>query len=325
MQLELKGLTYSLSHKRILENLDFQLEKAQMTAILGANGAGKSTLLQLMAGLLDPEEGQILFKGEKVWGPSFRLVPGHPKIALVRQDSRLLPMHSVRDNLVYVLRAYDTSFQTQKIKELASLLGIEPNLDRVVKYLSGGEQQRVAIAVALASGPELLLLDEPFSQTDRYIKQELKHYLGEVVRQLEVGIVFVTHDPEEALALSDEIVILHEGRLIERGKGRDLYYQPKQEVTAVLTGLCNWLPKSLFKEVDTLHSIGENWLLRPDQVTFHTRSGNACYPSKVEKVEFAGFYELYHLWLIEQEVTIFATKTTAIENPTLGEKLWISF
>ena len=323
MLLEVKGLGFSLEQKPALQNITFQIPAPQITSILGTNGAGKSTLLQAIAGLLDPKEGEILFQGEKVWGPAYRLVPGHPKIALVKQDNRLLPMHTVRDNLRYVLRAYEENYQKEKIEELAHLVGIGAYLDRVVKYLSGGEQQRTAIAAALASHPGLLLMDEPFSQTDVYVKQELKQYLQEIVRQLEIAIVIVSHHPEEALALSDEIFILDQGQLIESGKGSTLYYHPQQETTARLTGVCNWLPKQDFPELAHLHPLGENWLLRPDQIKLvEERETLTGY---IDKIEFAGFYRIYHLRLASSGHSLVAFQLGATPPFHVGQQVGLSF
>lgn len=323
MLLEVQELSYSIEEKEVLKNVSFEVQAAKITSVLGANGSGKSTLLRLMAGLLDTGSGKILFQSEKVRGPSCRLVPGQPGVALVRQDNRLFPMHTVRDNLLYVLRAYEEEYQTEKIAELTELLGLAPNLDRVLKFLSGGEQQRVAIAAALASGPELLLMDEPFSQTDMYLKQQLREYLVQVVLQLGVGLLFVTHDPQDALSLSDEIMVLDQGHIIESGQSKSLYYHPQHKATAMLTGYCNWLPVGTFASSQAWHRIGEEYLLRPDQFTILPESTPGTYQAKVVKVEFAGFYQIIHLLLVDLNIEVTVTQITSAIHPKVGEVVWV--
>ena len=324
MLLEVIDLSYSREHKEILNNINFEVEASKITAVLGANGSGKSTLLSLLSGLLDRTSGEIIFQEKKVVGPAYKLVPGHQGIALVRQDARLTPYATVRENLLYVLRMYDENYQVEKIAELSSLLGITSYLERVVKFLSGGEQQRVAIAAALASEPELLLMDEPFSQTDMFLKQELKHYLFQVVQQLGVGLLFVTHSPDDALAMSDTILVLHQGQIVEKGNSEQLYYKPTNKATAYLTGYCNFLPTKKLESV-RLQQIGDEYLIRPDQIVFSKTANKNSQLAVVKKIEFCGFYQGYYLYLSALATELFATKSTTTDNPKVGEEIWVDF
>ena len=320
MLLEVKDLSYSREHKEILNKLTFEISSAKITSVLGANGSGKSTLLSLLAGLLDPSAGQIVFKNKKIIGPSFKLIPGHDGIALVRQDARLTPFATVRENLKHVLRMYDTEGQEAKLNDLAQLLGLNLLLDRVVKYLSGGEQQRVAIAAALASEPELLLMDEPFSQSDVYLKQELKGYLTSIVEHLQISLLFVTHSPEDALSLSDTIMVLHNGEIIENGNPNELYFKPKHQATARLTGHCNFLSLNPFEL--PLHQIGNYFLLRPDQLAILKSESENCLKAKVLKVEFNGFYEGFYLKVDGLDQLLYTTAPTSDSNPKVNEMVW---
>ena len=325
MLLEVQNLSHQWEDRKVLQELNFKVKAAKITVILGANGTGKSTLLKLMAGLLDTQSGKILFEGEKVRGPGCMLVPGHPSIALVKQDSRLSPNITVRENLLYVLRAYDEEYQNEKIQGLSKLLNVEPILDRVVNFLSGGEKQRIAIAAALASSPELLLMDEPFSQTDMYLKQELKQYLSQIVEHLGIGLLFVTHDPQDALSLADEIIVLHEGQIVEQGNSHQLYYYPKHRVTATLTGYCSWLPVEKFPELSFLHQVGEDWLIRPDQVRISPMEGKNVFKAKINKIEFLGFYNIVHLQLEQENHSLILTQVSSYPLPKIGEQVSISF
>lgn len=320
-----KDVSYAVQNKNILQNISFEILGPGITVVLGANGSGKSTLLRLLAGLLEPTSGLVFFEKERVLGPDHRLVAGHDQIALVRQDNRLFPLHTVKENLLHVLRDEDDDFKQEKIDQLTELLGLRANLNRTLKYLSGGEQQRVAIAAALAAEPKLLLMDEPFSQTDMYLKQELKDYLSLIVQQLGIGLLFVSHEPQDTLALADQILILSEGRLIEIGDSQTLYYRPQNKITARLTGLCNWLPVATFPSLkNSHHIIGDDYLIRSNQIQIVKEEHLGAFPAKVEKLEFCGFYQNIHLLLLDSKIQL--TTSITHQNQFVKEQLvWVEF
>jgi ABC-type sugar transport system ATPase subunit len=323
--LEVQHISHSWEGHEVLHDLSFEVPASKITVILGANGTGKSTLLRLMAGFVDTQQGKILFDGQKVRGPGCMLIPGHPSIALVRQDSKLSPNISVKENLLYVLRAYEDDYQAKKIEELSNLLVLGHIMERTVNFLSGGEKQRVAIAAALASGPELLLMDEPFSQTDMYLKQELKQFLTKIVEQLGIGLLFVTHDPQDALALASEIIVLHEGKVVEKGSSRQLYYHPQHEATATLTGLCSWLPTKSFPDLKQLHRIGENWLVRPDQVTMSPTQTEEGLKMTVSQLEFLGAHYLAYLQSKKTSISIITLLPSLTTLAKKGQTVWVNF
>lgn len=320
--LAVQGLSFEIDKKSILKDLSFEIGGEGITAVLGANGSGKSTLLRLLAGFLEPTDGKIFFEGESVLGPNQKLVAGHEEIALVRQDNRLFPLHTVKENLNHILRDEFEDVKTHKIEQLSELLGLKHNLNRILKFLSGGEQQRVAIAAALASNPKLLLMDEPFSQTDMYLKQELKGYLVEIVNQLKIHILFVSHEPQDALALANNILILSEGKLIESGQPKDLYYYPKTKTGAMLTGVCNWLPINLLNgKFDNLHKIGDEVLVRSDQIHLFEKVTSDSWSSEIIKVEFCGFFQNVFLKSEELKTTLITTQPTH-QTYKVGQTIW---
>jgi ABC-type sugar transport system ATPase subunit len=324
MLLKVKALSYSVDQKSVLKSVNIEAKEGEITAILGANGSGKSTLLRLIAGHLDPDSGEIYFDDKKVLGPSYNLVPGHSGIALVRQDNRLFPLHTVRQNLQKVLQFYNEDYQDEKIEELSALLGMNSNLDRVLKFLSGGEQQRVSIAAALASDPKLILLDEPFSHMDMHLKQELKQYLVRIVDNLGIALLFVTHDPADALSLGNQIMVLSDGEIVEKGNNNEIYYHPKNKITAALTGYCNWLPIDHFSGFKHLHKINNEFLLRPDQIKIHFQETGSLHQAVVTKVEFCGFYNFIHLFLQKENFEIVATQLSQHKFEP-GNIVWVSF
>ncbi len=294
MLLKIEALNYSIDGNSIFENLNLNISLQGITAVLGANGSGKSTLLSLIAGYLQPHLGQLSFNEKRIIGPDFKLIPGHPEIALVRQDMRLTPYATVRENLSHVLRTYDEIGQNSHIERLSSILGFGNYLDKTLKFLSGGEQQRISIAAALASNPSLLLMDEPFSQTDIHLKSQLKVYLQNIVKELGVRILFVTHDPQEALSLANNILILNRGEFIEEGTGKELYYKPKFKITAELTGYCNWVSIASLISKKALIVEG-NYLIRPDEIDISLVVKPNSIKAKVHRIEFCGLYNFIYL------------------------------
>ncbi|MBC7388553.1 MAG: ABC transporter ATP-binding protein [Opitutaceae bacterium] len=322
MLLKINGLNFSIEGNQILDDFNLQLNLKGITAILGTNGSGKSTLLSLIAGYLQPSSGSLYLNETKIIGPDFKLIPGHPEIALVRQDMRLTPYATVRENLSHVLRTYDENGQKLHINKLSRLLGFENYLDKTLKFLSGGEQQRISIAAALANNPSLLLLDEPFSQTDINLKSQLKIHLRNIVDEIGVKILFVTHDPQEALSMADNILILQNGKIIEEGDSRELYYKPKYKITAELTGHCNWIKSKsqFFKNAMTVE--GE-YLVRPDQLEISNQKNENSFKAKVHKIEFCGLYNFIYLQVDQEEIYL---KTAQISNTNivLGQIVYLN-
>jgi ABC-type Fe3+/spermidine/putrescine transport system ATPase subunit len=324
MLLKVDNLFFDRSGVNVLKDISLEVPSAKITCVLGANGSGKSTLLGLLAGMLEPSSGTIYLEEKPVLGPEHTLVKGHRQIALVRQDARLTPFATVRENLKHVLRMHDEGYQEEKINELCEVLGLQNYLERTVKFLSGGEQQRVAIASALASNPLLLLMDEPFSQTDLFLKQELKHYLFDVVNKLGTSLLFVTHDPNEALSMADHILILHESRIIEQGNGRSLYSLPHQKATARLTGYCNFVSLN-FDFFKGAHIIDNEYLIRSEQLFFTKEKVENSIEAVVQKTEFSGFYLGLHLYIPSLGITLFGTLPSNQEKYGNDEKGWLSF
>ena len=225
---------------------------------------------------------------------------------------RLTPYATVRENLSHILRNYDIEGQKNEIEKLSQLLGFEEYLDRTLKYLSGGEQQRISIAAALASNPSLLLMDEPFSQTDINLKSQLKDYLIDIVKELKVKILFVTHDPHEALSISDHIIIIHDGKILEEGNSKKLYFEPKNKLTAELTGYCNWVPESLSESTNAF-KVENKYLVRPDQILISEQETIDSIKATITKIEFSGLYNVLLVKIINTEIILKAINISSID------------
>ena len=214
-----------------LQPLSFEQRQGQKLAVAGGSGAGKSTLLQLIAGLVQPSSGEIRLNGRRVRGPAETLVAGHPGVAYLSQRSEL--PHSLRVEQVLRYANQRPEAEAQALYELCHIAHLG---QRRTDQLSGGEQQRVALARLLLAAPALLLLDEPFSNLDRSHKQTLKSIIENLGKQLNITCLLVSHDPADVLPWADEILVLRQGRLVQQGPPSLIYQQPADAYTAALFG-----------------------------------------------------------------------------------------
>ena len=238
--------SFSYSEKEILKNIVFKLEKGKHLAILGESGCGKSTLLHLIYGLMSLDQGTIFWDGRRLMGPKFNLVPGELFIKLVSQEFNLMPFISVSENIASHLSRMDQRLDDIRVDELLNVVGLKDFKDTFVKNLSGGQKQRVALAKALANKPELLLLDEPFSNIDTNRKNKLRRDLYEYLRLNNISCITATHDSEEALGFADEILIVKEGTAIAQGTPKSVFKNINSEYEAGFFGDVTVLPSEVF-------------------------------------------------------------------------------
>lgn len=269
--------------KRALQDVSFKLKKGEILAILGKSGSGKTTLIKVLAGLLDADDGYVLFQGEKLKGPNDKLVPGHEEIRLVHQDFKLYHGMRVEENLKNALIEYVHEYQVERTAELLALCGLEPVRDKYVHELSGGEKQRVAIAMALSTEPEVLLFDEPFSNLDFGTKARLLHEVQEIARQTKTAIILITHDSRDAMEIADRMIVLHQGKILREGTPPEVYEAPGYEAVANLFGLYNQLNADALNLLskDTNAACG----LWAEDVLLHKANG---IQGRVRKVVFSG-------------------------------------
>ncbi|WP_343488319.1 ABC transporter ATP-binding protein [Allomuricauda sp. d1] len=246
--LTVENITFSYQKHPVLEDVSFDHLEGKHLAIMGESGSGKSTLLKAIYGLLHLDEGAILWNGDEVLGPNFNLVPGEKTMKYVSQDFDLMPFTNVSENVGEHLSVFDREHHHDRIQELLDIVGLQDFANTKVKSLSGGQQQRVALARALAQEPELLLLDEPFSSIDQFKKNELRHRLFPYLKAKGVTVITATHDPEDVLPFSDDIIVLRNGQKIAFGNTTVLYKNPREKYIATLFGQVNALPIGLLKE-----------------------------------------------------------------------------
>jgi len=249
--------TYPERKQPALQPISFELQMGEVVTFLGESGSGKSTLLNLLAGLMDADEGEIQLAQTPIEGTSSKLVPGYEAIKLVKQGLKLSPNMKVWENIRYHLLRKTTAYQHHRIRELIQLCQLEGLEESFPRQLSGGQQQRVAIARAIANKPKLLLLDEPFSNLDSILKNQLLDALTHIIKSEEITSIFVMHDPYDALSISDRIGIMQHGRLIQLAKPQSIYHTPKNAYVSRMFGMPNILEakqlQQLFpdKEIDS--------------------------------------------------------------------------
>lgn len=236
--LTFSNVSFNFGKNHAVCDFSLEVQKGSFTTLLGPSGCGKTTLLRLVSGFLSPDKGQILIDGEDQM-----LVPAEKRnVGMVFQDYALFPHLNVQDNLLYGL---EIKFRNKKAENLAKIhktariLGIANLLERFPHELSGGQQQRVALGRAVVLEPKILLMDEPLSSLDTKLRSQVREELKEIQSQLRITTLYVTHDQEEALSLSDSIAVINHGRLQQVGTPRQIYYEPANEFVADAVGRAN--------------------------------------------------------------------------------------
>ena len=222
--LRARGLACSFDDVRALDGLDLEVAAGELCVVLGASGSGKTTALRLIAGFERPDEGVIELFGERVAGGGAFVPPERRGVGMVFQDYALFPHLSVEENVAYGLPRGES--RDQRVREVLELTGLEDLDARAVHDLSGGEQQRTALARALAPRPSLLLLDEPFSNLDPSLRARVRGELREILRRAGTTTILVTHDQEEALSIADRVAFLWEGRVEQYATPQQIYLEP---------------------------------------------------------------------------------------------------
>jgi len=304
--IEIKNLSKTFDGVKVLDDINLYVNKGEFLTLLGPSGCGKTTLLRILAGFRNPEEGEVLMDGKPLLDTPPHLRP----LNTVFQRYALFPHLNVYDNIAFGLKLKKMPKEEieQKVRKVLKMVSMTDYEDRDVESLSGGQQQRVAIARAIVNQPKVLLLDEPLAALDLKMRKDMQIELKEMHRKLGITFIYVTHDQEEALTLSDTIVVMSAGRIQQIGTPKDIYNEPVNCFVADFIGESNILNGTMvkdqlvnfighdFKCVDK--DFGENTpvdvVIRPEDITVVTDMEKAQFTGKVKSCVFKGVhYEMF--------------------------------
>ncbi len=315
------------------------IEPGTFVTLLGPSGCGKTTTLRMIAGFESPDEGEIYLGGE----PINALTPNKRDTAMVFQSYALLPHYNIFDNVAYGLRLrkMDKATIKQKVTDILALVGLEGMESRMTNQLSGGQQQRVALARALVLEPGVLLFDEPLSNLDAKLRVQMRTEIRRIQQEAGITAVYVTHDQSEAMAISDQIIIMEKGVVSQIGSPQEIYYHPKNEFVADFIGEANFLKGNLIEKngSEGVAQIGNSKVTVSDIENFNV--GDPCelvlrpeaavlgdegqLPCKVILSCFMGHYWNYHVMVGDTlvKITDFNPKNKKIYN--VGDEAFVVF
>lgn len=322
MYVELKNINKKFGNFKASDNVSFGIEKGKLIGLLGPSGSGKTTILRMIAGLENPDSGEIIIDGKVV-----NNIPASKRgIGFVFQNYALFRYMTVYENIAFGLRVQkaDKKYIDKRVNELISLIGLDGLEKRYPSQLSGGQKQRVAFARALAPNPNLLLLDEPFAAIDAKVRQELRSWLKNMIEKLGVTSIFVTHDQDEAIEVADEIIITNKGRVEQKGTPLEVYQNPQTAFTASFFGqpseISDYSSFNTFEQLDNY----DKAFVRPEFVRVTKKDEEQRYSESssegvVEKISFRG--DSIEIQVRVNDNVLFARRGLDEQPVSVGEKV----
>jgi putative spermidine/putrescine transport system ATP-binding protein len=263
--LSIQNVTKYFGQDKVLDQLNLEVEKGEMVTLLGPSGCGKSTLLRCISGLTVMEEGAIILEGQDISA----VPPKSRNVGMVFQSYELFPNMTVYDNIAFGLKMHKMPSQQirKRVDEMIQVIDLPNKMNAYPHELSGGQQQRVALARSLAIQPKVMLMDEPLSALDAKIRRNLRVELRSIQKKLGMTTVFVTHDQEEALTISDRVCVMNKGKIVQMGSPEEIYTHPRTEFVARFIGNYNILSTEQLKVFNGRVSItGNQFAIRPESM-----------------------------------------------------------
>jgi len=340
--LEIEGVRKSFGLNAVVQNFDLAVERGEFVSFLGPSGCGKTTTLRMVAGFEAPSTGAIRIDGKDVT----RLRPNQRNVGMVFQSYALFPNMTVADNVAFGLKVAKRPVEERRarVEEMLRLIKLPTLADRYPYQLSGGQQQRVALARALAIKPQVLLLDEPLSALDAKIRVSLREEIRAVQRALGITTVYVTHDQEEALSMSDRIVVMNEGRVEQIGTPFEIYNFPRTRFVASFVGTLNILRGRVTdaaggriavdgQEIVAARAIADGQAgelrsvaLRPEAVTLEERTDESNrMRGTIEEVSFLGSVVRVRVRFNENAISLDTFNNPNLSPPRRGQPATVSF
>ncbi len=324
--IELRGLTKNFEDQQVLKGIDLTIYENEFLTLLGPSGCGKTTTLRIIAGFEEPSSGEVLFDGIDIT----KIPPYKREVNTVFQKYALFPFLNVYDNVAFGLKIkkMDKAVIEHKVMSMLELVGLKDYVKRDVASLSGGQQQRVAIARALVNEPKVLLLDEPLGALDAKLRKEMQIELKKIQKEVGITFIFVTHDQEEALSMSDTVVVMNEGIIQQVGTPEDIYNEPENRFVASFIGDSNIIEDAVMKKdllvsfdgedfecVDKGFKLNENVevVIRPEDIDI-VKPKEAKVKGIVKSIIFKG---VHHEIVVETEHRDYLIHTTDYYEPGL--------
>ncbi len=328
--IELKNISKNFEDQQVLKGIDLNIYENEFLTLLGPSGCGKTTLLRIIGGFEEPSNGQLIFDGKDI----SKVPPYKREVNTVFQKYALFPFLNVADNIAFGLnlKKMDKDVIEKKVSRMLELVGLKGFEKRDVTLLSGGQQQRVAIARALVNEPKVLLLDEPLGALDAKLRKDMQTELKKIQKEVGITFIFVTHDQEEALSMSDTIVVLNDGVIQQIGTPMDIYNEPQNRFVAEFIGESNIIEGNMIKDC-LVNFDGIDWecvdkgfkdnedievVLRPEDMDVVEPEVGKVSGTIISKVFMGVHYE----YLVETKNRNYKVHTT--ENYEIGKKVGLT-
>ena len=328
--IELKNISKNFEDQQVLKGIDLNIYENEFLTLLGPSGCGKTTLLRIIRGIEEPSNGQLIFDGKDI----SKVPPYKREVNTVFQKYALFPFLNVADNIAFGLnlKKMDKDVIEKKVSRMLELVGLKGFEKRDVTLLSGGQQQRVAIARALVNEPKVLLLDEPLGALDAKLRKDMQTELKKIQKEVGITFIFVTHDQEEALSMSDTIVVLNDGVIQQIGTPMDIYNEPQNRFVAEFIGESNIIEGNMIKDC-LVNFDGIDWecvdkgfkdnedievVLRPEDMDVVEPEAGKVSGTIISKVFMGVHYE----YLVETKNRNYKVHTT--ENYEIGKKVGLT-
>lgn len=328
--IELKNISKNFEDQQVLKGIDLNIYENEFLTLLGPSGCGKTTLLRIIGGFEEPSNGQLIFDGKDI----SKVPPYKREVNTVFQKYALFPFLNVADNIAFGLnlKKMDKDVIEKKVSRMLELVGLKGFEKRDVTLLSGGQQQRVAIARALVNEPKVLLLDEPLGALDAKLRKDMQTELKKIQKEVGIIFIFVTHDQEEALSMSDTIVVLNDGVIQQIGTPMDIYNEPQNRFVAEFIGESNIIEGNMIKDC-LVNFDGIDWecvdkgfkdnedievVLRPEDMDVVEPEAGKVSGTIISKVFMGVHYE----YLVETKNRDYKVHTT--ENYEIGKKVGLT-
>ena len=320
--LKVENLHKSYGKQKVLHDVNLYINSGEIVTVVGSSGSGKTTLLRLVSGLELPDSGRIIMKENEVNSSSAFIPPEKRNCSLVFQDYALFPNMSIIDNIYF---GRGSTENKDKVEDLIKITNIENILDKYPHECSGGEQQRVALVRSMAIQPELILMDEPLSNLDYNLKSKISTLICKVIKKFKTTAVIVTHDILDAMKISDRIIVIENGKIIQDGPPHEIYERPNCKKVALLFGQTNFIPlelfpdsKNYFSDVDTNKPFIP---IRPEQFIIYDENfatNRMVFSGKINSIKKIG--SNYNIELITKDLSLLI-QLTGLVNLKTGQEI----